>query len=243
MKIKKLLCSLTVFERWLWGVSAVVIAASYILSGAGDFLTLTASLIGVSALIFVAKGYVAGQVLSVIFAVFYGIISFYFKYYGEMITYLCMSAPAAAFSVVSWLRHPYAKSDEVKVAKLTFKHTAAAALFAVAVTVMFYFILRALGTAKLTVSTVSVFTSFLASELVFLRSPFYGVAYAANDIVLIIMWTLASIEDISYMPMILCFVMFLANDIYGFYNWRRIGARQQNEGNDSFFEKKESKKL
>lgn len=228
MKIKKLLCSLTVFERWLWGVSAIVIAASYILSGAGDFLTLIASLIGVSALIFVAKGYVAGQVLSVIFAVFYGIISFYFKYYGEMITYLCMSAPAAAFSVVSWLRHPYAKSDEVKVAKLTFKHTAAAALLAVAVTVMFYFILRALGTAKLTVSTLSVFTSFLASELVFLRSPFYGVAYAANDIVLIIMWTLASIEDISYVPMILCFVMFLANDIYGFYNWRRIGARQRN---------------
>lgn len=232
MKIKRLLCSLTVFERWLWGVSAVVIAASYILSGAGDFLTLIASLIGVSALIFVAKGYVAGQVLSVIFAVFYGIVSFYFKYYGEMITYLCMSAPAAVFSIVSWLRHPYAKTDEVKVAKLTFKHTLAASLLAVAVTVMFYFILRALGTAKLTVSTVSVFTSFLASALVFLRSPFYGVAYAANDIVLIIMWTLASIEDISYMPMILCFVMFLANDIYGFYNWRRIGARQRNEGNN-----------
>ena len=139
MKIKRLLCSLTVFERWLWGVSAVVIAASYILSGAGDFLTLIASLIGVSALIFVAKGYVAGQVLSVIFAVFYGIVSFYFKYYGEMITYLCMSAPAAVFSIVSWLRHPYAKTDEVKVAKLTFKHTLAASLLAVAVTVMFYF--------------------------------------------------------------------------------------------------------
>ena len=232
MKIKRLLCSLTVFERWLWGVSAVVIAASYILSGAGDFLTLIASLIGVSALIFVAKGYVAGQVLSVIFAVFYGIVSFYFKYYGEMITYLCMSAPAAVFSIVSWLRHPYAKTDEVKVAKLTFKHTLAASLLAVAVTVMFYFILRALGTAKLTVSTVSVFTSFLASALVFLRSPFYGVAYAANDIVLIIMWTLASIEDISYMPMILCFVMFLANDIFVFYIWGRIGARPQNVGNN-----------
>ena len=79
--------NLTKFERKLWLLSVVVVAGSFLLAPDRDYLTLTASLIGVTALIFVAKGYVLGQILTVIFAIFYGIISFYFRYYGEMLTY------------------------------------------------------------------------------------------------------------------------------------------------------------
>ena len=99
----------------------------------------------------------------------------------------------------------------------------------IAVTVVFYFILGALDTANLFFSTISVTTSFLACYLTYMRNPFYALAYAANDIVLIVLWILASIEDISYLPMIFCFVMFFANDIYGFYNWKRMERRQKGE--------------
>ena len=61
------------------------------------------------------------------------------------------------------------------------------------------------------------------------RSPFYAVAYAANDIVLIILWVLASLENISYLPMVMCFAMFLLNDMYGFINWRKMSVRQKLE--------------
>ena len=94
---------------------------------------------------------------------------------------------------------------------------------------MFYFILRALGNASLGVSTLSVTTSFLASALTFLRSPYYALAYAANDIVLIVLWVIASFADTSYIPMTVCFVMFFANDMYGFYNWRRMEKCQEDE--------------
>ena len=77
-------------------------------------------------------------------------------------------------------------------------------------------------------STISVTTSFVAVYFTFLRSPYYALGYAANDIVLIILWTLASMENISYLPMVVCFVMFLANDLYGFYNWRKMRKRQEN---------------
>ena len=83
-----------------------------------------------------------------------------------------------------------------------------------------------MGTANLLFSTISVTTSFIAAYLTYLRSPYYGLGYAANDVVLIVLWVSMSIHDISYLPMIACFVMFLINDLYGFYNWRKLSKIQ-----------------
>lgn len=218
---------LTKFERGLWFSSLLIVGGSYLLAPSGDLLSLIASLVGVTALIFVAKGYVLGQVLTVIFAVFYGIISFLFQYYGEMITYLCMTAPIAVAAIISWARNPYQGSKEVTVRHLKKREVVLLFLFAGAVTALFYFILKALGTANLLFSTISITTSVLACTLTVLRSPYYALGYAANDIVLIILWISAAIKDPSYLPMVVCFLMFLANDVYGYFNWRRMRKRQE----------------
>ncbi|MBQ8195722.1 MAG: nicotinamide mononucleotide transporter [Oscillospiraceae bacterium] len=227
MKLFKAFSELSRGELLLWIGSLAAVTAAFLFSGGGDILTLIASLLGATALIFVSKGMVLGQVLTVVFAVFYGIISFYFRYYGEMITYLGMTAPIAVMSVVSWLKHPYKKTAVVEVNRVSRKQIGLMLVFAVIVTVAFYFILKVMGNANLIFSTISVTTSFIASYLTFLRSEFYGLGYAANDIVLIILWIMATVEDISYLPMVVCFVVFFVNDIYGFINWKRLKKSQQ----------------
>ena len=214
------------FELALWITSLALITVSFLLTKEKDLLSLLASLIGATALIFVSKGYVLGQVLTVVFSVFYGIISFFFQYYGEMITYLCMTSPIALMSVISWLKNPYENSKEVRVSNLSRKLKIILVVSAPVVTLLFYFILKALGNANMFFSTLSVTTSFVASYLTLFRSPYYAVGYAANDIVLIILWVMAAIKEPSSTPMILCFVTFLANDLYGFYNWRKMKKRQ-----------------
>ena len=218
---------LTTFERGLYAVSVTLVIASYLFSTPGDVLNLIASLIGVTALIFVAKGYVIGQVLVVIFSAFYGVISFWFQYYGEVITYLCMTTPIAIASAVSWFRHPFQETREVEIHRLTRRQWAVMIALSIVVTAAFYFILRALGTARLVFSTLSVTTSFLAAWLTMLRSPLYAVGYAANDLVLIVLWVLAALEDPSSLPMVACFLAFFLNDSYGFINWRRMERRQR----------------
>ena len=220
--------SLTRFEWALWLTSVLVVAGTGIAFQSSDWLSLTASLIGVTALIFVAKGHALGQVLTIVFAVFYGIISCEFRYYGEAITYLGMTAPMAAVALVTWLRNPYKDSAEVTVNRLSGRQWAVMLILTVITTAVFYFILRAMGNAALAVSTLSITTSFLASYLTALRSPYYALAYAANDLVLIVLWVIAALADISSVPMVACFVMFFANDLYGFINWRRMEKRQQN---------------
>lgn len=227
MKLKNPFLNLTKFEWSLWLTSVVVVMISYLVAGGDGMLNMIASLIGVTALIFIAKGYVTGQVLTVIFAIFYGIVSFYFRYYGEMITYLCMTAPIAMISIVSWLKHPYEDTQEVEIAHVTKKQVFVMVVLAIVVTTIFYFVLNWLDNANLLVSTISVTTSFVACYLAFLRSPYYALGYAANDIVLIILWIMATMEDMSYLPMVICFVMFFANDIYGYYNWKRMRRRQE----------------
>lgn len=215
------------FELVLWIVSVVVVVLSFVFSQSTDYLTLVASLIGVTALIFLAKGFVIGQVLIIVFSAFYGVISFFCRYYGEMITYVFMTAPIALMALISWIKHPFKETKEVEVNRIHRKDVAVMCALTIIVTVLFYFILAFFNTANIFFSTLSVTTSFLACYLTYLRSPFYALGYAANDIVLIILWVLASLKDVSYVPMIFCFVMFFINDMYGFFNWRRMEKRQK----------------
>lgn len=214
-------------EKLLWAMSsaAVLISALFLRS---DPLSLAASLIGPAFLILNAKGHPLGQLLTVLFSVLYGILSFRQAYYGEMVTYLGMTAPMAVYALAEWLRHPAEKGrPEVKVNRLRPREIAVMWVLTVAVTAGFYFILKALGTARLPLSTLSVTTSFLAVYLTARRSAFFPLAYAANDLVLIGLWTLSSLEDPASLPTVFCFAVFLVNDLYGFLNWRRMKERQR----------------
>lgn len=214
-------------ELVLWIASVTAIIVSFLIFDRENFLTLIASLIGVTSLIFCAKGNPFGQILIIFFSVFYGIISFTFAYYGEMITYLGMTAPMAVISLVSWLKNPYNDNkSEVKVNMLKLSDIIIMIVLTAVVTLIFYYILDMLHTSNMIVSTISVTTSFIAVYLTFRRSPFYAIGYALNDIVLVIMWTLASFADISYISVVVCFVIFLANDIYGFISWNKMQKRQ-----------------
>ena len=164
----------------------------------------------------------------IVFSILYGLISLSFKYYGEMITYLGMTAPMALFALISWLRNPFnGRKSEVAVNSLKGAEIVIMMFLTTLVTIVFYFILNAFNTSNIIPSTLSVTTSFIAVYLTFRRSPYFALAYAANDIVLIILWILASATDTSYLSVVICFLMFLINDFYGFYNWQKIKKRQR----------------
>ena len=215
-------------EKCLWLCSVLFITLSFIIFDRENYLTFFTSLIGITALIFCAKGNPVGQVLIIIFGSIYGYISYFSAYYGEMITYLGMSVPMAIWALVAWLKNPYnGNKAEVEVNTLPKKEIPFLTVLTIIVTVAFYFILRALGTANIWVSSFSVTTSFAAVYLTARRSPYFALAYATNDIVLIALWSYAALSDISNLSLVICFIAFLANDMYSFYNWKRMQKRQK----------------
>ena len=137
-----------------------------------------------------------------------------------------MTLPIAIVSIISWLKHPCKDKGQVEVAKLTRKSILFLLIATIVVTTVFYFVLSYFNTPNIIFSTISIATSFLAAALMFLRNPYYAIAYMLNDIVLIVLWSLASIDNISYLPIIFCFTMFLINDLYGFYCWKKMQKDQ-----------------
>lgn len=215
------------FEIMLWSISTLLVLTSFFVFDRSSYLTLCASLIGVTYLIFNAKGNPVGQVLVIIFSLLYGIISYKFSYFGEMVTYLGMTMPMAVFALISWLRNPFnGNRAEVRVNSISKSETLFMFVLATIVTIVFYFILQMFHTANIIPSTLSVTTSFIAVYLTFRRSPFYAIAYSANDIVLIILWIMASITDTRYISVVVCFAVFLVNDIYSFFSWQKMKKRQ-----------------
>ena len=228
-KLQSLIHSFSKGEIILWSSSVFFILLSFFLFDRENYLTLAASLIGATSLIFCAKGNPFGQLLMMAFSILYGIVSFTFAYYGEMITYLGMTLPMAVFSFISWIRNPYdGNKSEVRVNRLKGKEIAGMIALTAAITFIFYFILEAFHTTNLIPSTISVATSFLAAYLTFRRSAYFALAYAANDLILILLWSLATITDLSYLSVVICFVVFFINDLYGFINWRKMCQRQNN---------------
>lgn len=214
-------------EKLLWCMSVLLITAAFFVFDRENYLNLAVSLIGATSLIFNAKGNPFGLVLMIFFSIMYGIISFKFSYYGEMITYLGMTMPMSVFALVTWLKNPYqGNKAEVEINSVRKKDIVLMIIFAAAVTSIFYFILKAFNTANLIPSVISVATSFLAVYLTYKRSMFFALAYGLNDIVLVILWGLASVSDISYLSVTACFSAFIVNDTYTFINWRRMYKRQ-----------------
>lgn len=217
---------LTKKEWLLWLGSLLIVILSNLVSGSVDVLTLVAVCVGITSLIFAAKGNVWAQILMIVFSILYGIISWRFCYWGEMITYLGMTMPMAVWSTITWIRNPSKNGNEVEIQKLNRKHIAGLSVFSVAVTAAFCYILHVLDTPNIVFSTISVTTSFLAASLTMLRSSYYALGYAMNDIVLIVLWVLASLKNPAYIPVAVNFAIFFLNDLYGFVSWKKREAVQ-----------------
>lgn len=239
MKVSSFKNYFTKLEVCIWSCSVLMIISSFLIFDRQNYLNLVTSLIGVTALIFIAKGNPIGQMLCIIFGLIYGIISFKFKYYGEVITYVGMTMPMAVIALISWLKNPFKGNHaEVTINRIKGKEFILIFFLTALVTFIFFFVLRYFNTANLVTSTISIATSFFAVYLTFRRSPFHALGYALNDIVLIVLWVLAAIEDISCICVVVCFSAFLINDVYGFINWTRILKRQADQDSQPVLDKK-----
>ena len=213
--------SLTKKEWGIWMGALLIVVFSNIFSTNFNILMLVASCVGVTSLIIAAKGNVWSQILMILFSILYGIISWQFHYWGEMMTYLGMTMPMAIWSTITWIRNPSESGKEVEIQQLTKKHIFLLVTSATVTTILFFKILAVLETPNIVFSTISITTSFLAASLTMLRSSYYAVGYAANDIVLIVLWIMATIKDPSYFSVMIIFTIFFFFDLYGFISWRK----------------------
>ena len=120
----------------------------------------------------------------VIFSILYGVISFAFAYYGEMITCLGMTAPMAVFALVSWLRNPYkGNKSEVKINRLKSKEIIFMMILTVVITLIFFTFWR-----------------------LFIRQTYYQARYLLQQAFLQLIWLL---EGVHFMQSVMLQMIFM----------------------------------
>jgi nicotinamide mononucleotide transporter PnuC len=225
---KKLFGDWNLFEKLLLSISLIVTVTIFCIGKEKNPISLLSSISGIVCVIFTAKGNPIAQYLSIIFAVFYSIVAWQSRYYGEMLIYLCLMIPIHVACIASWLRNrKNPNSAEVKINSLKSKEYWLMGLADIAVTFAFYFLLKALNTDELIISTISLVSSVSAAYLMLRRSEYYAVCFIVNDLILLVLWGLRVFHyGTSSLPTLITFVVFLINDAYGFIAWRKRKKQQ-----------------
>lgn len=219
MKLRNPFKGFTKLEWALFTGSLAAITAAHFAVMSTDYLSLAASLTGAASLIFAARGDPLAPVFFIAFSVMYAVVSYFFGYYGEAITYIFMQLPVSVAALFTWRKN--AENHTVRTARPTLLKTAVMLAADAAVTAGFYFLLKYLNTPNLIFGTVSVATSFAALFFMCLRLPQYALLFVLNDIVMIVLWSLALAQNIGYISILVCVCIFLINDIYTFISWIR----------------------
>lgn len=199
---------------------SIVFKASWISAIAGIF--------GLSCVLFAAKGKVICVFLTWGMIVFYSLLSYQNKYYGEVFINLCLMFPMTVIQLVAWIKN-LGKDHVVKVNTITKKEVLIVGLVACVAFVTFYFILRALNTSQLIISTISIVTSVLATYFQSRRSKYGFLAFLFNDVVLCVLWLFATLDDTKNVAMLTAVALYVVSDIYGFISWGVLQKRQQKE--------------
>lgn len=214
----------------LLGAGVVTIIVTSIVFNS-DWLVIVNSLLGILCVFMQAKGKVATQFIGIVWFVFYCFLSYQQKYYGETILYATIMIPLYIYGVIHWLRHRDKKDNIVIVEnKLKLKEVAISSVVWVGVSVGVFFLLRALNTAQLWLSTIAFCTMLPSVYLLMRRNKWNQLLFLINDVVLCVLWqSLVYRGDFSFIP-ILCYQVFqIIYDAYGIYEWFRIEKKQKYE--------------
>lgn len=225
--MKKLFRGWTKFEIIFLIVSLCAITICFLFNEDKNVLSLVTSLLGVIVVLTGAKGLIVSPFINIFYNILYIIISISQRYYGEVLIYVFLMMPLHITTIISWLKNKSNKdSNVVSVNKLNRKEYMVLGLVTVLITFMFYYILKLLDTNELMISTISLTASLVASYLMLRRSSNYAIAFVINDVVLITLWGIACVNDIALLPMVVTFMVFFVNDIYGFISWKKREKEQ-----------------
>lgn len=225
--IKKVFGKWNAIELIFYIAGLAMIITTSICFGA-SWMSAVTGIFGLSCVLFAAKGKIIGIFFTWVMIVFYSILSFKNKYYGEVFINLCMMFPMTIIQLISWLKN-LGKDYVVKVNSITKKEIIIVCSAAALAFVAFYFILRALNTSQLIFSTISIVTSVLATYFQSRRSKYGFLAFLVNDSVLCVLWLFATLEDIKNVAMLTAVALYVVSDIYGFISWGILQKRQQKD--------------
>lgn len=209
----------------LSGITTVVLSCVLFSSA---WYVYVSTLLGLVYVFTQAKGKVITMFLGVVYFCFYIYVSCTQKYYGEALVYITSMMPLYIYGIIHWLRHRDKVDNVVLVRNNLSKKEwlISSGCFAV-VSVGVYFLLRALNTSQLLISTLSFLTILPSVYLLVRRCKWNQVSFFINDLFAITLWLLLALQNSAFYPMFIYHIFQIAYDIYGLIVWIKLEQKQK----------------
>lgn len=218
------------FERvWLFAFTAVTI---YLYVALDDTLIgLLASLTGMLSVVLVAKGKTWNYYPGIINVVLYAFVAYGQKYYGEVMLNLLYFLPMQFIGLIMWRRNGVSeeKRNDVKVAVMTNRARLYWSLLCLAATIAYAWVLKAMGGALPFIDSLTAVLSIVAMIFMVKRYVEQWVVWIIIDVLTIYMWLVAFMGDGNDVSILVMWIAYLANAIYGWLNWRAQYRVQKEE--------------
>lgn len=136
------------------------------------------------------------------------------------------------YGAINWLKNKDKDNNDLVLVKSNLSKKEWLIMFICFVVINFgvYFLLKALNTAQLIISTLSFISMLPALYLLARRCKWNQVAFLLNDMFVIVLWLVLVINgDLSLLSMIICFVFQMIYDIYGIFEWIKLEKKQKLE--------------
>lgn len=230
MSLKKIISQIKWFEYVYMSIFlAVLVALSVIFKS--SWLVTCNSVFGVISVFFIAKGLVVGNVIGIVQLAVYAVVSFQNRYYGEIFVSLAILLPCYIAAIFTWTRNRNKNNDVVQVIqKISLKEWLVASAAMAAISVAMFFVLKALHTDNLYFSWGSVVLCLIANYLVIRRSEYNFIFFLISNIATIALWLSVVLKgDLSYIPIIANYFMFMILNLSGVVNWIKIKSGQKTD--------------
>ena len=173
-----------------------------------------------------AKGKYSCYIIGIISTFFYAYVSYSNRYYGEVIISMCCTLPLMIVGLINWIKHQDI-SNTVIIKAISKKEITLVLISQVLLFEVYYLLLKTFNTNNIFISSLSVVASLIATYLTARRSEKGFIGFIINDVILIALWGIPVLYgELNIIPVLLCPVLLLINDIYGVYNWKRIKEKQ-----------------
>jgi len=213
------------FEKiWLGLSTLIILALSY--HWHDTWYGVIASLTGIWCVVLVAKGRISNYYVGIVNVLFYAYVALQWRYYGEVMLNIGYFLPMQFVGLYIWNKNKdKKKTDSVVVKTLTNKSRIIWVIFSVVGVLIYGFILKAMGGKLPFADSTSTILSVIAMVLMAYRFLEQWVLWIVVDVVTVIMWFAVIADGGNDIAILVMWMAFLVNAVYGLINWIKMYRR------------------
>ncbi|MBM7618349.1 nicotinamide mononucleotide transporter [Bacillus tianshenii] len=220
----------TIFEK-VWLAVFTMVNVYLFFAWEDSVLGLVTSLSGMLCVVLVAKGKIANYYFGIVQTGLYAYLSYGYGLYGETMLNALFYFPAQFVGLYLWNKNKIAqtvKGEDIPVKKLTRKGWMMAGVVSLGMIIIYGFVLQIIGGKVVWVDSATTVLSVLAQILMIKRYAEQWLFWIVVNILSIILWAQALwTQGGNDMSMLVMWMAFLINSIYGYYNWNKVYQKQE----------------